>query len=61
MVGFAGDPNNGEAFPGTLNNNVKTFCHDGDLICEGLPFPGDAHSTYENDAPEAAKYVADRL
>ncbi|KAF8244336.1 cutinase-domain-containing protein [Wilcoxina mikolae CBS 423.85] len=56
-----GYPYNGTKFPGTLNDNVKSFCHDGDLICHGLPFPGKDHSNYENDAPEAAAYVAARL
>ncbi|KAI5787546.1 cutinase [Pyronema domesticum] len=56
-----GDPFKGDAFPGTLNNNVKTFCHDGDLICIGLPIPTPAHSNYEDDAPEAAAYVAARM
>ncbi|KAF8540933.1 cutinase, partial [Trichophaea hybrida] len=30
-----GDPYNGMKFLGTLNDNVKSFCHDGDLICHG--------------------------
>ncbi|PWW77665.1 Carbohydrate Esterase Family 5 protein [Tuber magnatum] len=56
-----GDPNNGAAFPGTLNANVKTFCHEGDLICHGLPIPTEAHLHYEDDAPEAAAFVAARV
>lgn len=57
-----GDPNLGDRFPGSLNANLKSFCHDGDLICEaGLPIPLPAHTTYETDAPEAAAYVAARL
>lgn len=56
-----GDPNNGDPFPGSLNSNVKTFCHDGDLICDGWPIPMPAHATYEYDAPAAAEYVAARL
>ncbi|KAI5820869.1 cutinase [Pyronema omphalodes] len=56
-----GDPFNGDDFPGTLNNNVKTFCHEGDLICDGLPIPTPEHSTYENDGPAAAAYVAARM
>ncbi|TGZ80869.1 cutinase-domain-containing protein [Ascodesmis nigricans] len=56
-----GDPNNGTPFPGVLNNNVLTFCNDGDLICDGWPIPTSDHSNYENDGPAAAKYVADRL
>jgi cutinase len=39
-----GDPNNGHPFPGTLNKNVKTFCHKGDLICDGIPIPLTQHS-----------------
>ncbi|KAL0632161.1 hypothetical protein Q9L58_008954 [Maublancomyces gigas] len=30
-----GNPDNGDRFPGTLNNNVKTFCRTGNLICAG--------------------------
>lgn len=57
-----GDPNLGTPFPGNLNANLKSFCHSGDLICEaGLPIPLPPHSTYEDDAPEAARYVAARL
>ncbi|KAH0612086.1 uncharacterized protein H6S33_010138 [Morchella sextelata] len=56
-----GDPDNGDAFPGTLNNNVKTFCHDGDYICDGLPIITDQHGNYANDAPAAAAYVAARV
>ncbi|RPB06008.1 cutinase-domain-containing protein [Choiromyces venosus 120613-1] len=56
-----GDPKNGDAFPGSLNANVKTFCRHGDLICDGLPIPTDAHSHYEDDGPEAAAYVAARV
>lgn len=51
----------GDAFPGTLNNNVKTFCNEGDLICDGLPIPLGPHGSYELNADDAAKYVADRL
>lgn len=56
-----GDPRNGDAFPGTLNNNVKTFCNDGDLICDGLPIVLPPHSTYELNAGEAAAFVVSRI
>lgn len=56
-----GDPNDGDAFPGTLNNNVKTFCNDGDLICDGLPIPTEEHGLYELDAEEAAAFVISRI
>jgi len=55
-----GDPKKGTPFPGSLNNNVKTFCNNGDLICDGLPLPTPEHLTYENNAPEAAAFVASR-
>lgn len=56
-----GDPNNGDRFPGSLNNNVKTFCHVGDLICLGWPIPLPAHANYEDDAPAAAEYVLKKI
>lgn len=42
-----GDPNDGDAFPGTLNNNVVTYCDPDDLICDGFPIVTDAHGNYE--------------
>ncbi|RPA90671.1 cutinase [Choiromyces venosus 120613-1] len=56
-----GDPYEGYAFPGTLNNNVKTFCNVGDKICLGLPIVLAPHLTYGLDADEAAEYVAARV
>lgn len=57
-----GDPNLGDRFPGGLDSVLKSFCHDGDLICEaGLPIPLPPHSTYEDDALEAATFVAAKM
>ncbi|KAL7272338.1 hypothetical protein RUND412_004858 [Rhizina undulata] len=52
-----GDPDDGKAFPGTLNDTVKTFCHEGDLICDGLPIVLVQHTTYGEDAAAAATWV----
>ncbi|CUS14256.1 unnamed protein product [Tuber aestivum] len=56
-----GDPNNRLPFPGTLDDNVKTFCREGDFICLGLPILNEAHLQYGDDALEAAAYVAERV
>ncbi|KAH8155087.1 uncharacterized protein LAJ45_00096 [Morchella importuna] len=56
-----GDPNNGDSFPGSLNANVKTFCHFGDLICLGWPVPLPPHLNYEDDAGAAAQFVVGRI
>lgn len=56
-----GDPYNGEAFPGTLNNNVKTFCNVGDLICLGQAVILTPHLTYSLNAGEAAEFVVSNL
>ncbi|KAI5850745.1 cutinase [Tricharina praecox] len=53
-----GDPYDGDAFPGTLNNNVRTFCNDDDPICDGLPLPIAGHLTYDEDAGAAGAWVA---
>ncbi|KAI5789693.1 cutinase, partial [Peziza echinospora] len=55
-----GDPKKGQAFPGTLNNNVLTVCNFGDLICEGIPLPIGTHLTYFTEAPRAAQYIKAR-
>lgn len=51
----------GTAFPGSLNNNVKTFCEDLDMICKGKIEITEAHGNYEDKADEAALYVIDAL
>ncbi|KAA8895248.1 cutinase-domain-containing protein [Sphaerosporella brunnea] len=53
-----GDPDNGQAFPGSLNNHVKTYCHSDDPICDGIPLPIAGHLTYADNAAEAAAVVA---
>ncbi|RPB01737.1 cutinase [Choiromyces venosus 120613-1] len=55
------DPYNGGSFPGSLNNNVRTFRAFGDLICEGLPIVLPAHSEYVVKVSEAAAYVSPRI
>ena len=41
-----GDPFRDRALPGVLQSRRKTFCNDGDLICDGLPVVLDPHGTY---------------
>ncbi|KAF8448374.1 cutinase-domain-containing protein [Terfezia claveryi] len=55
-----GDPDEGDAFPGTLNNNVLTICNPGDLICLGLPAPFGPHFDYAKTTPQAAAYIKAR-
>ena len=55
-----GDPEKGDGFPGTLNDNALTICNRGDLICLGLPFPYGSHLEYEKTTPRAAAYIKDR-
>lgn len=57
-----GDPNMNDPFPGTLNDNVLSFCHKGDAICqEKLPILKEEHFTYARDTPEAAAYISARV
>ncbi|KAF8243167.1 cutinase [Wilcoxina mikolae CBS 423.85] len=56
-----GDPYDGDAFPGALNSKVRTWCHNDDPICDGLPFPIGGHLTYAEDAPAAAQWVASKV
>jgi cutinase len=52
-----GDPENGLAFPGKLNGREKTFCNNGDLICDGSPIIAAPHLQYGRDAEAAAEFV----
>lgn len=45
----------GDPFPGSLNDNVKTFCEPDDLICQGRPIPTDAHRRVP---PRLCLYIA---
>lgn len=56
-----GDPNDGDALPGALNGKSKTWCHDNDYICDGLPLPIGGHLDYEKDAPAMAAWVVTKL
>ncbi|GLB38076.1 putative catalyzes the hydrolysis of cutin, a polyester that forms the structure of plant cuticle [Lyophyllum shimeji] len=56
-----GDPDNGQPFPGPINNHVKTFCHTGDDICAGGDVIGPSHLDYGNDAPAAADFVVSQI
>ncbi|KAI5857056.1 cutinase-domain-containing protein [Tricharina praecox] len=56
-----GDPNRGDRFPGTLNNNVLTICDLADPICYGIPLPIGEHLNYGPDAPQAARWIAQRV
>lgn len=57
-----GDPDLNDPFPGSLNDNVLSFCHDGDFICQYcLPIPEPEHFTYDADTPAAAMYISARV
>ncbi|GLB35408.1 putative catalyzes the hydrolysis of cutin, a polyester that forms the structure of plant cuticle [Lyophyllum shimeji] len=56
-----GDPDDGQPFPGPINNHVKTFCHDGDNICDGGVLVLPPHLTYGDDAPAAAAFVVSQI
>ena len=57
---FFGDPNKGQSLPGSLNNNILTICNEGDLICDGLPFPIGSHLLYAVTTPVAAAWIKAR-
>ncbi|KAF8147586.1 cutinase [Crassisporium funariophilum] len=56
-----GDPFRDRALPGVLQSRRKTFCAEGDLICEGQPIVLPPHLSYGADAPEAAAFVKARV
>ncbi|EAU89783.1 triacylglycerol lipase [Coprinopsis cinerea okayama7 len=56
-----GDPYVKRALPGAMENRRKTFCNDGDKICEGLPLVTDPHMNYKSSWDPAARWVAFRV
>lgn len=58
---FFGNPDNGELVPNINNANAKTYCHDGDLICDGQPIVLAPHLTYGIDARSAADFIAEKV
>ena len=55
-----GDPNYLHPFPEGLKSYVNSICNDGDLICQGLPFPFGPHLEYEKTTPKAAQWIYSR-
>ncbi|KAH6910699.1 cutinase [Coprinopsis sp. MPI-PUGE-AT-0042] len=56
-----GDPYRDTALPGALQNRRRTFCNDGDQICNGLPIITDPHGDYTKFAATAAAWIAARV
>ncbi|KAG6908132.1 hypothetical protein DXG01_005960 [Tephrocybe rancida] len=56
-----GDPDNGQAFPGTINSHVKSFCASGDLICHGQSVVLPPHLSYGANVAEAARFVVSQI
>lgn len=56
-----GNPNNGDPVPKIDNSGAKTYCHVGDLICDGQPIVLAPHLTYALDTPSAANFIASRV
>lgn len=56
-----GDPKRGQSFGSITASKILTICHDGDNICEGGSSITPAHLNYQEDAPEAATFVAGKV
>lgn len=56
-----GNPYNGLPVPNIDNSTTWTFCHAGDLICQGQAVVTPAHLDYAADTPAAAAYIASRV
>ena len=56
-----GNPNDGEAVPNINNNNVITYCNEGDLICAHTVIVTPAHLDYAKDAGPAANFIASKV
>ncbi|ORY01278.1 cutinase-domain-containing protein [Clohesyomyces aquaticus] len=56
-----GDPMEGQNFGSIPLSKTLTICHTGDNICEGGITITSQHLNYQNDAPQAATFVAGKV
>lgn len=56
-----GDPDNGDAVGDIPDSKVHVICHPLDGICLGTGVITPAHLDYQEDAPDAADWVASAL
>ena len=56
-----GDPKRTQGFGAIPASRTKIICRDGDNICEGGINPTGPHTRYQENAPEAAAWVASRV
>ncbi|OAL57389.1 cutinase-domain-containing protein [Pyrenochaeta sp. DS3sAY3a] len=56
-----GDPKRGQSFGSIPTSKTLTICHTGDNICEGGSTITAAHLNYQQDAPQAATFVAGKV
>lgn len=56
-----GDPDNGQPVGNISASIVQVYCHVGDGICAGLGILTPSHGTYDNNALEAAEWIATTL
>jgi cutinase len=56
-----GDPKRGQAFGAIPASRTRVICRTGDNICEGGINPGGEHTRYQENAAEAAAWVASQV
>jgi cutinase len=56
-----GDPKRSQGFGSIPSSRTRVICRTGDNICEGGINPGGAHTQYQQNAVEAATWVAARV
>ncbi|KAI9167888.1 Cutinase [Paramyrothecium foliicola] len=56
-----GDPKRNQGFGAIPASRTRVICRTGDNICEGGLNPGGAHTRYQENAAEAAAWVAARV
>ncbi|EOD44456.1 Cutinase [Neofusicoccum parvum] len=56
-----GDPMKGQAIKNIDASKVKTFCNDGDQVCNGMFAITQAHLQYGSDTPAAASFIKGKV
>jgi hypothetical protein len=56
-----GDPKQKEAFGGIPSSRTRVICHVDDNICNGGIIINNPHTTYKEDVPDAAAWVAGQV